>query len=186
MTTIIFATKPATDSFVALADTQMTYGSEIIRGADGSSKIITPLRAEGLMFGCAGHASVATALKSIHIPSRLKKNPTRAEADAFVYTVVAPAMKAHLKNTLVSVDDKPSYTSMHILLWLTGTDFVYEVTEDFAVVTNDTGFYSVGSGSVYARASFNLRPDEDLEDHMVFAEQNDIYTSGPFHKVVYS
>lgn len=185
MTTIIFATKPATENFVALADTQTTFGSEIIRGADGHSKIITPSRAEGLLFGCAGHVSVSSSLKSLQIQSKLKKNPTQDDADSYVYNVVLPAMKAHLKSHLQSVDDRPSYTSMHILLWLMGTDFVYEISDDFAVVTHESGFYTVGSGSVYARSSFKIRPEAEIEDHMRFAEESDIYTSGPFHKVVF-
>ena len=185
MTTIIFATKPAVDSFVGVADTQTTAGIQVIRGPNHVSKMFSPTRADHLLLGCAGNVSVKTALKTLNIPSKPKNIEKLDGYSAYDYmgTVVVPAMKKHLESNFNKSSVFSDDANFSLLVWIKGTEHVFEVDRDFSVTQSESGFYSIGSGSYFAQSSFKLRPDADIVDHMKFAAENDLFTSGPFHLV---
>lgn len=185
MTTVIFMTNPASDRFIGIADTQMTSGGKASELAETDSKIFSPVGVPNIVIGFSGHVSVKTALKSLRLPKKASKmkitNPE--EASAFVEVVLVPAIRDHLNRSFPPGSEFVYGPNFGILVWIKGTDCVYEVGPDLSVTQNKSGFYSVGSGSHYAEVSFDMRPQADPIDHMTYAVKNDIYSSGPFHVV---
>lgn len=185
MTTVIYLTKPAVQSFIGAADTQTSVGGSIVRGPDHRSKIFSPPGASHLVFGLAGDVSIRTALMSLKVPAKPKPKKVvefdDMNASAYIEGVVVPAIKAHLNAHFK--DDSPFVFGPYfgLLIWIKDTDHVYEVSGDFAVTQNKTGFYAVGSGSPHAEASFRMRPEAGILDHLKYAAEHDLYTSGPFH-----
>lgn len=182
MTTIIFATNPATETFSAVADSQVTMGTTAQEIPLSQSKIFSPPRADHLLLGFAGDVSVKTALRSLNIPSKHKKDFSDEQANNYMYTVVVPAIRDHLNMSFLPGSEFVYGPSFGLLVWLKDTKYVFEINTDFSVLSNNEGFYSVGSGSQHAKASFRLRPELDIIQHMDFASENDLFTSGPYHQ----
>lgn len=183
MTTIIFGTTPAYPHFQAIADTQMTAGNTAMRIPDHDSKIINPPHADHLILGISGAVSVKTALMSLNLPSAPKKEMDDYTANIYMSSFVVPAIKAHLNAHFPSGSEFVHDPLFGILINLRGTNHVFMLTHDLALIQRADGFYAVGSGSDSAQASFDLRPDAPMSDHMQYAAEVDLFTSGPFQSV---
>lgn len=166
---------------MAVSDTQTTAGNVIVRPPKSVQKVFSPSKASHLVFGVAGDVSVSTALRAINIPScpkNLAGNPSKAYD--YMASVVIPSMKAHI---LPQFPENSPFTfspGFQCLVWIRDTEHVFEISSDFSMIQDESGFYSIGSGSYFARSSFDLRPDAPILDHMKYAASRDLYTSGPF------
>ncbi len=74
----------------------------------------------------------------------------------------------------VSEDDDTRFT---FLLAVGGT--VFEISDDFSVGMDSTGYYGIGSGSDYAVGA--LHAGADMEEALKIAARLDAFTSPPFY-----
>ena len=155
------------------ADSQVT--SEDRRNNSLTMEKIT--KNNGYLIAGSGDSTPCDILQHIFAPPV----PTIAERKnlyKFMITKFVPAMRECLEeNNWKPVQGDDSGFSM--LIAYDGE--LFDISDDFSVLLNDTGIYGVGNGSKYAIGALSV--GATVEQALQVAADNDIYTSGPFQIV---
>lgn len=131
----------------------------------------------GYLIAGSGDSTPCDILQHIFVPPV----PTVAERKnlyKFMITKFVPSMRECLEeNNWKPVQGDDSGFSM--LIAFDGE--LFDISDDFSVLLNDTGIYGVGNGSKYAVGALSV--GATVEQALQVAADNDIYTSGPFQIV---
>jgi len=109
--------------------------------------------------------------------------PTPTAADKkdlyhFMIAKVVPSLKQCFKDNDFRLEgDKDEETRFAFLIAVCGE--VFDLADDFAVSLDDSGHYSIGSGSSLALGA--LAHGATLEEALEVAAKKDPYTSAPFY-----
>ena len=157
----------------------------VIMGADslvtaGNSKYIHPqmlkiINNNGYLVGGAGDASACDILMYMWVPPMPNANQ-RKNIYKFMITDVVPSMKEALEENGYKIDKDDKESGFEMLIALDGE--LFNISDDFSVLMDETGIYGVGSGSPWAIAA--LDAGATVEKALEIAEKRSPYTSGPF------
>jgi ATP-dependent protease HslVU (ClpYQ) peptidase subunit len=131
----------------------------------------------GYLIAGSGDSTPCDILQHIFVPPV----PTIAERKnlyKFMITKFVPSMRECLEENgwkPVQGDD----SGFSLLIAFDGE--LFDISDDFSVLLNDTGIYGVGNGSKYAIGALSV--GATVEQALQVAADNDIYTSGPFQIV---
>lgn len=125
----------------------------------------------------AGLSAACDIAQHIWIPPK----PTvedRKDLYHFMIAKVIPSLKQCFKdNDFKLEDDKDDETRFAFLIAVDGE--VFDIADDFAVSLDNSGHYSIGSGSSIALGA--LAHKATLEEALEIAASKDPYTSAPFY-----
>lgn len=172
MTTIIAIQKR--NEVLFGTDAQVTAGNRISKHPL-MAKIVE--RGPYIIAG-SGEVAASDIIQHIWTPPTPKGNDWN-DLYHFVISTVVPSMKQCFKDNEykwneVSEDDD---TRFSFLLAVGGT--VFEISDDFSVGMDSTGYYGIGSGSDYAVGA--LHAGADMEEALKIAARLDAFTSPPFY-----
>jgi len=94
----------------------------------------------------------------------------------FMIAKVVPSLKQCFKDNDYKINSDDDETAFAFLIALHGQ--VFEISDDFSISLDDSGFYGVGSGSGYAIGALNA--GATVEQALMIAAKNDAFTSAPF------
>ena len=125
----------------------------------------------------AGLSSACDIAQHIWIPPK----PTvedRKDLYHFMIAKVVPSLKQCFKDNDFRLEgDKDEETRFAFLIAIGGE--VFDLADDFAVSLDDSGYYSIGSGSSIALGA--LAHGATIEEALEIAAKKDTYTSAPFY-----
>jgi len=162
------------------------YEDQVVIGADSqvtaTRKFSHPRmvkvseRGQYLIAG-AGLSSACDIAQHIWIPPK----PTvedRKDLYHFMIAKVVPSLKQCFKDNDFRLEgDKDEETRFAFLIAIGGE--VFDLADDFAVSLDDSGHYSIGSGSSIALGA--LAHGATIEEALKIAAKKDPYTSAPFY-----
>ena len=162
------------------------YEDQVVIGADSqvtaTRKFSHPRmvkvseRGQYLIAG-AGLSSACDIAQHIWIPPK----PTvedRKDLYHFMIAKVVPSLKQCFKDNDFRLEgDKDEETRFAFLIAIGGE--VFDLADDFAVSLDDSGHYSIGSGSSLALGA--LAHGATIEEALEIAAKKDPYTSAPFY-----
>jgi len=162
------------------------YEDQVVIGADSqvtaTRKFSHPRmvkvseRGQYLIAG-AGLSSACDIAQHIWIPPK----PTvedRKDLYHFMIAKVVPSLKQCFKDNDFRLEgDKDEETRFAFLIAIGGE--VFDLADDFAVSLDDSGYYSIGSGSSIALGA--LAHGATIEEALEIAAKKDPYTSAPFY-----
>jgi len=162
------------------------YEDQVVIGADSqvtaTRKFSHPRmvkvseRGQYLIAG-AGLSSACDIAQHIWIPPK----PTvedRKDLYHFMIAKVVPSLKQCFKDNDFRLEgDKDEETRFAFLIAIGGE--VFDLADDFAVSLDDSGHYSIGSGSSIALGA--LAHGATIEEALEIAAKKDPYTSAPFY-----
>jgi ATP-dependent protease HslVU (ClpYQ) peptidase subunit len=94
-------------------------------------------------------------------------------------TDVVPSMKEALEENGYKLDKEDKDSGFEILLAVDGE--LFNISDDFSVLMDQTGIYGVGSGAPFAVGA--LHTGATVEKALEIAEKLSPYTAGPFQIV---
>ena len=162
------------------------YEDQVVIGADSqvtaTRKFSHPRmvkvseRGQYLIAG-AGLSSACDIAQHIWIPPK----PTvedRKDLYHFMIAKVVPSLKQCFKDNDFRLEgDKDEETRFAFLIAIGGE--VFDLADDFAISLDDSGHYSIGSGSSLALGA--LAHGATIEEALEIAAKKDPYTSAPFY-----
>jgi len=157
------------DGVTLAADSQITYSRIYIQ--ENSGKITR--RGDYLIAG-AGDVSAGDIAQHIWQPPK----PTVADKKDvrhFVITKVIPSLRECLSANGYRKAEKED-DGWSFIIALCGQ--LFEIADDFSVLTDSSGYYGIGSGSPYALGA--LHQGASLEQALQIADRLDPNTSTPF------
>lgn len=160
----------------------------VIMGADslvtaGDRKYIHPQMPKitnnnGYLVAGAGDVAACDILMYTWIPP-MPSVSQRKNIYKFMITDVVPSMREALEENGYKIDPNDKEAGFEILLALDGE--LFSISSDFSVIMDESGFYSIGSGSSFALGS--LHTGGTVEKSLEVAEKLSPYTAGPFQIV---
>ena len=170
MTTIIAIQKD--DGVQFGADSQVTANNKMY-SHDKMTKI-----AQRGQFIIAGAGEVAACDIAQHIwEPPIPTANDKKDLYHFMIAKVIPSLKLSFKDNDYKLDgDNDGETKFAFLIAIAG--HVFEIADDFSVVIDKSGFYSIGSGSSFALGALAAGATPALA--LKIAAENDAYTSAPF------
>ena len=157
------------DGVVLAADSQITYSRIYIQADSGK---IT--RNGDYIIAGAGDVSAGDIAQHIWQPPK----PTVAEKKDlrhFVITKVIPSLRNCLSNNGYIKANKDD-DGWSFIIALCG--YLFEIADDYSVLTDSSNFYGIGSGSPYGLGA--LHQGASLEQALQIADRLDPNTSAPF------
>jgi len=167
MTTILAIQQ--SDGCILAADSQITYSRIYIQ--EDSGKITN--RGEYIV-AAAGDVSAGDIAQHIWQPPKASVNDKK-DLRHFVITKVIPSLRDCLLTNGYRKAEKED-DGWSIIIALCGT--LYEIADDYSVLTDSSGYYGIGSGSPYALGA--LHNGASLDQALVIADTLDPSTSAPF------
>ena len=167
MTTILAL--QLSDGCVLAADSQITYSRVYIQ--EDSGKITR--RGEYIIAG-AGDVSAGDIAQHIWQPPK----PTvvdKKDLRHFIITKVIPSLRNCLADNGYRKADKDD-DGWSLIIALCGT--LFEIADDYSVLTDSSTYYGIGSGSPYGLGA--LHHGASLEQALTIADRLDPSTSAPF------
>lgn len=158
---------------------------KVVMGADslvtaGLRKHIHPhmpkiINNHGYLIGGAGDVAACDILMYIWTPpvptAQQKKNIYK-----FMVTTVVPSMREALEYNGYKPDPSDKEAGFEVLLAVDGE--LFNISDDFSVLIDETGIYGVGSGAPFALGA--LHEGATIERSLEIAEKLSPYTAGPF------
>ena len=169
MTTIIATSKNGV--VVMGADSQTTEGSR-----KNNHSIMEKISSRnGYLIGGSGDSSACDIIQHIWVPP-VPNVAQRKNLYHYMITDVTPSIRECLAENDYKSDSKDNESGFNLLIAFNGE--VFNIGDFFTVILNGDGIYGVGSGSQFGIGA--LYSGKTVEEALVIAAQNDIYTSGPF------
>jgi ATP-dependent protease HslVU (ClpYQ) peptidase subunit len=160
----------------------------VIMGADslvtaGTNKHIHPQMAKiinnnGYLLGGAGDVAACDIFMHLWIPP-MPNASQRKNLYKYMITDVVPSMKEALEENGYKIDKEDKDSGFEILLAVDGE--LFNISDDFSVLMDQTGIYGVGSGAPFAMGA--LHTGATVERALEIAEKISPYTAGPFQIV---
>jgi ATP-dependent protease HslVU (ClpYQ) peptidase subunit len=132
----------------------------------------------GYLIGGAGDVAACDILMYMWIPPM----PTAAQRKnlyKFMITDVVPSMREALEENGYKTDKEDKESGFETLIAVDGE--IFNISDDFSVLIDETGIYGVGSGSPWAVAA--LDAGTTVEKALEIAAKRNPYTDGPFQIV---
>lgn len=169
MTTIVGLQKNG--KVILGADSQVT---------DSNRKHIHPkmekiTKNNGYLIAGSGDSTPCDILQHIFIPP-VPTVTERKDLYRFMITKFVPEMRQCLEDNKYSPDPSDKDSGFSMLISFDGE--LFDIGNDFSVVLNQDGIYGVGAGAQFAIGA--LYSGATVEEALIVAAKNDIYTSGPF------
>ena len=160
----------------------------VIMGADslvtaGINKHIHPqmekiINNNGYLIGGAGDVAACDIFMYMWVPP-MPNAAQRKNLYKFMITDVVPSMKEALEENGYTNDKDDKESGFEMLLAIDGE--LFNISDDFSVLMDQTGIYGVGSGAPFALGS--LHTGGTVEKALEIAEKLSPYTAGPFQIV---
>jgi ATP-dependent protease HslVU (ClpYQ) peptidase subunit len=161
---------------------------QVIMGADslvtaGVKKHIHPgmpkiINNNGYLIGGAGDVAACDILMYMWIPP-MPNATQRKNLYKFMITDIVPSMRETLEENGYKVDKEDKEAGFEMLIAVDGE--LFNISDDFSVLIDETGIYGVGSGSPWAVAA--LDAGVTVEKALEIAAKRSPYTAGPFQIV---
>lgn len=170
MTTIIAA--QSDDGVIFGADSQVTAPN----GRKYSAKSMVKIsERNGYIIAGSGECAPCDIAQHIWLPP-IPTVKDKRDLYHFMIAKVVPSLKQCLKDNDYKSNSEDDDNAFSFLIALCGE--LFEIADDFSVSQDDSGFYSVGSGSGYAIGA--LYAGASIEHALTIASRNDAFTSAPF------
>jgi ATP-dependent protease HslVU (ClpYQ) peptidase subunit len=160
----------------------------VIMGADslvtaGTNKHIHPqmlkiVNNNGYLIGGAGDVAACDIFMYMWTPP-MPNLTQRKNIYKFMITDVVPSMKEALEENGYKIDKDDKDSGFELLLAVDGE--LFNISDDFSVLMDQTGIYGVGSGAPFACGA--LHAGVTVEKALEIAEKSSPYTAGPFQIV---
>jgi len=173
MTTIIAVQKR--NEVLFGSDAQVTSGNRISRH-QLMAKIVE--RGPYIIAG-SGEVAACDIIQHIWVPPTPKGNDWN-DLYHYVISTVVPSMKLAFKDNEYKwseITDDENEPKFGFLIAIGGQ--VFEISDDFSVGLDSTGYYGIGSGSDIAVGA--LHAGANMEEALKIAARLDAYTSPPFY-----
>ena len=132
----------------------------------------------GYLIGGAGDVAACDILMYIWLPP-MPNAAQRKHMYKFMITDVVPSMREALEENGYKPDSNDKEAGFEILIAIDGE--LFNISDDFSVLMDETGIYGVGSGAQFAIGA--MHAGYSVEKALEIAEKNSPYTAGPFQIV---